>query len=163
MNVGLARDAWPGNGPGGYMDVWVWAVVMLAGCLMPVQPVLNAWAAHALESPWWAAFLSFAGGTGVLLVLALVFSGLPSVKAVAALPPVVLWAGPLGALFVTATLVAVPRLGVFPVMVLLVAGQLLTAVVMDHYGWMGVPRVPLSWSRVLGGILVFAGVLLVRK
>lgn len=144
------------------MELWVWAVVV-AGCLMPVQPVLNAWAAHALESPWWAAFLSFAGGTGVLLVLALALSGLPSLKAISALSPAVLWAGPLGALFVTVTLVAVPRLGVFPVMVLLVAGQLGAALVMDHFGWMGVPRVPLSWPRVLGGILVFVGVLLVRK
>ena len=145
------------------MELWVWAVVVVAGCLMPVQPVLNAWAAHALESPWWAAFLSFAGGTGVLLVLALALSGLPSLKAINSLSPAVLWAGPLGALFVTATLVAVPRLGVFPVMVLLVAGQLGAALVMDHFGWMGVPRVPLSWQRVLGGILVFVGVLLVRK
>jgi transporter family-2 protein len=145
------------------VDLALWIALVVAGCLMPVQPVLNAWAAQALGSPWWAALVSFAVGTAVLGGVCFVLEGMPSWKSWAEMPLAVLWAGPLGVLFVTATLVAVPRLGVFPVMVTLVAGQLLAALVMDHYGWLGVPRVPLSVWRIVGGICVLVGVVLVRK
>lgn len=145
------------------MDVWVWWLVALAGVLMPVQPLLNAWAAQALGSPWWAACLSFATGLAVLLPLALALGGPLPWKAAGDVPLAVLWAGPLGVLFVTVTLVAVPRLGVFPVMVLLVAAQLAAALAMDHFGWFGVPRAPLSPWRLAGAALVVAGVVLARK
>ncbi len=145
------------------MDGWLWLLVALAGAVMPVQPILNAWAAQALGSPWWAACLSFATGLALLVPLALGISGLPAWKSWGAIPLAVLWAGPLGVLVVTVTLVAVPRLGVFPVMVLLVATQLGAALAMDHFAWLGVPRAPVSLGRLAGAICVLVGVILARQ
>jgi len=46
---------------------------------------------------------------------------------------------------------------------LMVAGQLLISLVLDHFGALGVPRAPISLTRVAGVALVIAGVVLVRR
>lgn len=56
-----------------------------------------------------------------------------------------------------------PRLGVASTITLMIAGQLALSLVLDHFGWLGVPRQPLSLTRVAGVALVLAGVLLVRR
>jgi len=43
-----------------------------------------------------------------------------------------------------------------------VFGQLAAALVLDSFGWLGAPRAPLNVWRVVGVVLVFAGVLLVQ-
>ncbi|MFN7231890.1 MAG: DMT family transporter [Brevundimonas sp.] len=45
----------------------------------------------------------------------------------------------------------------------MIAGQLALSLVLDHFGWLGVPRQPLSLTRIAGVALVLAGVLLVRR
>ena len=74
------------------------------------------------------------------------------------------WVGGLyGAIFVVAAAWGVPRLGVATTIILMVAGQLLLSVVLDHFGAMGMPKQPISLGRVAGIGLVIAGVLMVRK
>ena len=69
----------------------------------------------------------------------------------------------MGAFFVTMTIVAVPRLGAMSVMALLIAGQMAMSLVLDHFGWLGIPAQPVSLWRILGAVLLFAGVVLIRK
>jgi transporter family-2 protein len=45
---------------------------------------------------------------------------------------------------------------------LLIAGQLAAALIVDHFGWLGVPVRPVNPYRVLGGGCLLAGVLLIR-
>jgi transporter family-2 protein len=74
------------------------------------------------------------------------------------------WVGGLyGAIFVVAAAWGVPRLGVATTIILMVAGQLLLSVVLDHFGAMGMPKQPISWGRVAGVLMVVAGVLMVRR
>jgi len=37
------------------------------------------------------------------------------------------------------------------------------SLVMDHFGWLGIPAQPISMWRILGAILLFTGVVLIRK
>ena len=74
------------------------------------------------------------------------------------------WIGGLyGAVFVVSAAWAVPRLGVAMTVILMVAGQILISVLLDHFGALGVPKQPLNLTRLLGVALVFGGVLLVRR
>ena len=57
----------------------------------------------------------------------------------------------------------VPRLGAAMTITLMVGGQLLLSLALDHFGALGVPRQPLNIGRIAGVALVFAGVLLVRR
>ena len=55
-----------------------------------------------------------------------------------------------------------PRLGTAAFITAVVGGQVLCSLLFDHYGLMNVPQQGITSSRILGGLLVFAGVLLVR-
>ena len=146
------------------MDGLILALTALAGCLMPVQPAVNAVTAVYMNSPYLASFFSFFTGTVALGLICLALRlPWPAGKVIAGLPWWAWTAGPMGAFFVTMTIVAVPRLGTMSVMALLIAGQMTISLVMDHYGWLGVAAQPMTVWRVLGAILLFTGVILIRK
>lgn len=69
----------------------------------------------------------------------------------------------LGAAYVAATTVLGPRLGAAALLALTLAGQMLAALAVDHYGVIGFPRSPVTPSRLLGSVLLVAGVLLIMR
>ncbi len=78
--------------------------------------------------------------------------------------PAWLWvAGPLGALIVVAIAYAPPRIGTFATVALLIAGQLLAGVLIDAFGVLGSPRIPMTASRAAGLLLVTVGAALTLK
>ena len=69
--------------------------------------------------------------------------------------------GPLGAAIVLAGATLAPRLGAAAFIALVVGGQILCSMVLDHFGLTGVPQ-PLSVGKVIGAVLVVAGVVCVK-
>lgn len=137
--------------------------VVLGGAATSLQAPTNAKLMGAVGSPVNAAFVSFAVGTAALGILAVVLQVRPDIAASRALPWYAWVGGLYGAIFVVAAAWGVPRLGVATTIILMVAGQLLLSVVLDHFGAMGMPKQPISLGRVAGVGLVIAGVLMVRK
>ena len=137
--------------------------VVLGGAATALQAPTNARMMGAVGSPVNAAFVSFSVGTAALGVLAVVLQVRPDIAASRALPWYAWVGGLYGAIFVVAAAWGVPRLGVATTIILMVAGQLLLSVVLDHFGAMGMPKQPISLGRVAGIGLVIAGVLMVRK
>jgi transporter family-2 protein len=70
--------------------------------------------------------------------------------------------GPLGAVIVLAGATLTPKLGAAAFVALIVGGQILCSMVLDHFGLMGLPRVPMSEGRVVGAVLVVIGVACVK-
>ena len=68
-----------------------------------------------------------------------------------------------GAFFVTATVVLAPKLGAASMVALIVAGQMLMSVFLDHYGLLGFPLHPINWARMVGMCLLVGGVVLIRS
>jgi len=137
--------------------------VVFGGAATALQAPTNAKMMTAVGSPVNAAFVSFAVGTAALGILAVVLQTRPDMAASRALPWYAWVGGLYGAIFVVAAAWGVPRLGVATTIILMVAGQLLLSVALDHFGAMGMPKQPISWGRVAGVGLVLAGVLLVRR
>lgn len=137
--------------------------VVLGGAATALQAPTNAKMMGAVGSPVNAAFVSFAIGTAALGILALLLQTRPDMAASRALPWYAWVGGLYGALFVVAAAWGVPRLGVATTIILMVAGQLLLSVVLDHFGAMGMPKQPISWGRVAGVLMVVGGVLMVRR
>ena len=71
-------------------------------------------------------------------------------------------AGLLGLLVLLASAFATPILGVGVTTAALTAGQLGVAIIWDQVGVLGLPEVPVSPLRILGMLLVVAGVVLIR-
>lgn len=139
------------------------AAVVLAGGATALQAPTNARLATAVAGPVNAAFVSFAVGTAALGLVAAIMHNRPDLTATRALPPYAWVGGLYGAVFVVAAAWGVPRLGVATTITLMVAGQLMLSLVLDHFGALGVPQNPISLTRLAGVALVIGGVLLVRR
>jgi len=139
-------------------------LAVLAGMMMPTQAAVNNKLAGAVGSPILAAFISFFVGT-IALFLYIAVSGIPFGNLFSAKDAsIVAWTGGLlGAFFVAATVTLVPRLGVALTFSLLIAGQMLVTLVIDHFGLLGVPVKEANLPRLLGVSLIMIGVILIRK
>ncbi len=137
--------------------------VIIAGGATALQAPTNARLAVAMASPVNAAFVSFAVGTLALGILAAVLHTRPDFAAVRTLPAWAWMGGLYGCVFVITAAWGVPRLGAALTITLMVAGQLLLSLVLDHFGALGVPRHPIGMGRLAGVALVFIGVLMVRR
>jgi bacterial/archaeal transporter family-2 protein len=78
--------------------------------------------------------------------------------------PVWLWLGGVMSVFiVVAITVGPPRIGVTATIAIVIAGNLLSAALIDRLGLFGVEQVGLSWPRILGIVLLAAGAALTLK
>ena len=71
--------------------------------------------------------------------------------------------GGMGLVVVLTITVVTPRLGATATIGLLIAGQLAMGATIDRYGWFGVDKVPLTWPRALGVLLLAAGAALALR
>lgn len=138
-------------------------LALLAGTLVALQAPTNAMLARALGSPISAAFVSFLVGTAALALIVMLSPARADGTALRGLPWYA-WAGGLyGAVFVAVAAFGAPRIGVAALLMAMIAGQLAMALVLDHFGLLGLERQPVSLARVAGLALVVAGVVLVRR
>jgi transporter family-2 protein len=138
-------------------------LAILAGAMLPTQAAINARLARALGSPIWSAAVS-----GLILTLALVVVGLVAVRAgprtteLGSLPWWAWLGGLCGTMVLGATTAVAPRLGAGTMIAMVVAGQILCAVALDHFGLLGLETQTLSLKRLAAVILVMAGASLMR-
>jgi transporter family-2 protein len=139
-------------------------LAILAGMAMPTQATVNGKLASYVSSPVSAAFISFAIGT-VALFAYMLLTGLPLTSLTSAKDaPLIAWIGGfLGAFFVSVMALVVPKIGVALAFSLAIGGQMLVTLVIDHFGWLGVPEKPINLWRVFGAALITVGVILIRK
>ena len=139
-------------------------LAILAGAMLPTQAAINNRLAIAVDSPILSAFISFAVGT-VALLLYILATGIPLGNlADAKNASVIAWTGGiLGAFYVAAIITFVPRLGVALTFSLIIAGQMLITLVIDHFGFLGVPVKEINLLRLVGVTFITVGVILIRK
>jgi len=140
------------------------AVVLTAatGGLIALQAPINSSLGKSIGT-WQAAFVSFVVGTVLLCAIAALSGGGLGLSASLHVPWHYLLGGILGALYVTAVLVTVRTLGAGGVTAATIAGQLTMSVVVDHFGWLGVERDPVSASKIAGLALLAVGTFLIVR
>ena len=137
---------------------------LLAGALMPVQAGINARLRGFLGDPLLASLVSFAVGTVVLLGVVVVTRVPLPTLAMAAEAPWWSWlGGSLGAFFVAVTVILAFKLGATGLMAWIIAWQLIGSVLLDQYGVIGFAVREVSWQRLAGVALLFAGAVLVNE
>lgn len=137
---------------------------IIAGAVLPLQASLNVQLGKSVSQPVFAAFASFlVGSLGLLVYLFIVKFDFSLVSNVKSVSPIVWIAGLLGAFYVVAVIVLAPKLGTALTFSLVVAGQMVISIVLDHYGLLGLPVKHLNWHRFLGIAFLITGVLFIRK
>jgi transporter family-2 protein len=135
-----------------------------AGTCIALQATANGNFRRNLgDNPLFAAYFSILGTvlTATVAMLAL----RPPVPAGSVLRETPWWnwiGGPLGALIVLAGAALTARLGAALFIALVVGGQLLCSLLLDHYALMGLKQQPVTPARALGAVLVVAGVLCIK-
>ncbi len=139
------------------------ALTAVVGGLIALQAPINSGLGKRIGTlP--AASVSFAIGTVLLVILALVFGGgFGRLGEAWNLPWYYLLGGILGAAYVTTVLVTVRPLGAGGVVAATIAGQLTAAVVVDQLGILGVDKQVVTAPRLAGVLLLAAGTFLVVK
>lgn len=138
-------------------------VGIVAGCLVGMQAPINARLGKSVGNIQAATF-SFLVGTVVLLAIAaFVNGGLGELANLGRAPWWALVGGLLGAVYVTVALIAVRTLGASGLTAVVIAGQLAVSVAIDRFGLFGLAKQHIDASRIVGLVLLAAGVVLVVR
>jgi len=146
------------------MQALIYLLGLGVGAGLVVQVGMNSTLRAVLGSPIVAALISFLVGSAALaLYLLIARTPLPLRAQLQAVPAWAWLGGVLGAFYVASSVVVGPRLGAATLLALVVLGQLLTSLLVDHFGWLGFPHHPLTMVRAAGALLLFGGVLLITR
>ena len=140
---------------------WMYATMAVAGIGIPVMAALNASLGRHVGAPT-AAVVLFTAAIAVALVYAMTQGGL-RLGALASAPRGLMWGGALIAFYVISITTLAPLIGVGTAVMLVLAGQIVSAALIDHFGLLGAPRTPIDATRALGVALMVAGVVLARR
>jgi len=139
------------------------ALAIGAGVSFVMQQAVNADLRAALGSAAWTGFVSYLGGTLCMLALAVALGdGVPLGSALARSNWWAWSGGFFGAIYIAISILLLPRIGAATFIALLVAGQMVSSLVFDNYGLLGLAQRPIDVSRVLGVLLLVGGVILIR-
>ena len=134
---------------------------VVAGAAQPVQTLVNTRLSRSTGTPYSASMFSFLVGLVCLSMMTLGIFGPTFGLSNAGDAPWWAWTGGvLGVIFLTGNILLFPRLGAVQTVVLPITGQVLMGLAIDHGGWFHSPESALSITRVLGALMVLAGVLI---
>ncbi len=134
---------------------------LAGGIAVGVQAPLSSIINQRL-GPLESIFIVHLGGALASLIPLVIYGGgkLSNWRSV---PWYALGAGALGLVVIFSMTYMIPRIGVAPALIILLAGQLLIGSVMDHFGLLGAVQRPIDLMRVVGLGVVFLGVWLSVK
>jgi bacterial/archaeal transporter family-2 protein len=130
------------------------------GIILTVHLAMNGNVGAAIDNPrvanalFWCIGAVGAVAIGITGWKSGALAGLKSVN------PILLTAGLLGASLVFAIAWAIPQVGAFGLMMGLLAGQIISGMVLSHFGWLGSPVQPVKPLNLIGAAVMVGGVVL---
>ncbi|MGB0521363.1 MAG: DMT family transporter [Flammeovirgaceae bacterium] len=139
-------------------------LAVVAGAVLPLQAGLNGKMGRAVGDSVYAALISFIIGSVGLFIYAMITKvDFSQISHTTSLHWSVWVAGLLGAFYVAAVIVLLPKIGAALTFGLVVTGQLGLSLVLDHFGLLGVSVHEINWQRIAGVLLIVGGVVLIRN
>ncbi|TCP93434.1 transporter family-2 protein [Cricetibacter osteomyelitidis] len=144
------------------MSIAYLVIAFCAGIALATQAAINSQLSNSLVGqPVVAAFISFA--TGAITLFFITWWKTDLFEVWHQLPKQSWWkliGGPLGALVVFTTVFLAPKVGVTNMLFFIIIGQLLTAMVIDHFGLLGMAERPVQIWQFIGMLVIFSGLAL---
>ena len=146
------------------MEKFIWIIMaFIAGSFLPIQSGMNNKLAKTGGSPVHASMISFAIGLLALVIYIILTSQNVSWRGIKDAPTYAWIGGILGAFYVTIIVLAFPKIGPGLTFGLVVTGQLLISMLMEHFRVMGAEHIPMSIGRIAGMLLIVSGVIIMKK
>lgn len=131
-------------------------LMFIVGAISVAQPSINASLAQKVGVVQ-SSVVSFAGGALFLLTVSLLVGQFQGFRGMSNATWWELTGGILGALFVTAMIVAVPKIGTTAVVAAAIAGQLAGGIILDSMGAFGLKQIDIDFKRLAGIVLLLIG------
>jgi transporter family-2 protein len=143
---------------------WVYPFILFAGALQAWGPPMNGALRASLANPWLASLVSFLPIVAFLIcVLFCLPYPLPSHEGLKAMP----WWAPLGGLVgafaVVGGLMFVDTVGAGTFAGLTITANILMSLLIDKFGWFGMPVHEFNGPRLVGAMLMVAGIGLISR
>lgn len=147
--------------------VYIWLIIgFMFGFCPPIQTAINSALGQQLHSSIMASLISFTVGTIVLFILTLIFNKSLKVTTFNSkegkLKPIYFIGGILGVIFVTTNIILMPHLGAALTTIIVMLGQMLMGIIIDHFGLLGTNVNKITPRKVLGIIAIMIGIILLR-
>lgn len=138
-------------------------MAFLAGATVPLQAGINSRLSFFSGSPVMASIISFLTGSATLIIFAIATrTPLPASGAFAGAPWWIWTGGIFGAFYVASCVILANKVGAVSMLALIMAGQMITSLILDHYGLAGYQIQPVNIYKICGVLLIISGVFLIR-
>ena len=149
---------------GGKMEYLYIFLALAIGLMLPLQVGINTELAGRVSSPITASFFSFVVGTiGLMICVWIVRVPWPNWSILISFPGWLWLGGLICAFAVFGSIVSGPKIGLLALVALVLAGQLVASLILDHNGWLGFPVRELSLGRISGSVLLLIAMVLIHK
>jgi bacterial/archaeal transporter family-2 protein len=140
-------------------------LAILLGAVLTTQIATNTQLGKALANPYIPAAVNMGSGLILTIILAWALTSEWPSREMMRAAPWYLWlaGGLLGAMYLTGAIMLAPRLGAGDLVALVVAGQLVFSVLLDHFGWFGFAQHAAGGARLAGCSLIIAGAFLIAR
>jgi len=137
---------------------------LIIGMFFPIQASISARLSSYSKTPLTASFIAFSLGSVILLIINLIVDPIGiSVGIDFSYPLYVFIGGAIaGVGFNVANIILFSKLGASITTIITVSGQMIVGILIDHFGWFGVPANPISITRSIGTIIMILAISLVQ-
>lgn len=135
------------------------ALSTVGGILIPIMAALSGGLGRTLDNPWAAAAIVSAGAFALVLAFTLATGSMNvSWDALKQAKPLQVLAGVGFAYYLLSITWVGPRFGIGNAVMFVLAGQIISSAVIDHFGLFGAPQKPIDLLRASGLVIMAAGI-----
>ena len=138
-------------------SIWFTTMALLMGVLLSVYLPMNSSVSRYLGSALTANVTFFFIALVTSIIVFWIWGDHATMANIKKVPAFLYITGVISAFNILGTTYLIPRVGVRRFFILVVCGQILTAVVVSHFGWLTSPKDPISVKKIIGAALVVLG------
>ena len=132
----------------------------MMGMTMSIYLPMNSSVSRHLGSSITANVTFFLVALVTSVAILLLFGDLGSVSKINKVPIYLYLTGFISAIIILGTTFLIPHLGARKFFILLIAGQIGMAIIVSHFGMLESPPDPVNLKKIIGALLVVAGVII---
>ncbi len=133
---------------------------LFLGVVLVVHLAMNGQVGNVIKNPRVANAVFWCIGALTAVVIGLTGWQSGALATLKQVNPILLTGGAMGACLVFAIAWLMPQVGARDIMITLLAGQIIGGIVLSHFGWLGSPQQPITMVKIIGVVVMIAGVIL---
>ena len=130
---------------------------LFMGSILSVYLPMNSAVSRYLGSAITANITFFIIALISAVTIFIIWGDYETIKKINEVPYWLYLSGAVSALMVLGTTYLIPKVGIRQFFILVVSGQILCAIIMSHYAFLGTPRDPISIKKLVGALMVILG------